>query len=35
LRPEDYGNVIPALVRGNIAEIIDVNISAEYIPYEK
>jgi hypothetical protein len=35
LRPEDYGIVIPALVSGNIAEIIDVNISAEYIPYEK
>jgi len=35
LKPEDYGIVIPALVRGNIAEIIDVNITAEYLPYVK
>jgi polyisoprenoid-binding protein YceI len=32
LRPEDYGIKIPAVVRGNIAEIMDVFIEATYSP---
>jgi uncharacterized transporter YbjL len=35
LKPEDYGIVIPSLVRDNIAKVIDVNIAAEYEPYVK
>jgi polyisoprenoid-binding protein YceI len=30
VRPEDYGIKIPALVRGNIAEIVDVFVEMEY-----
>jgi polyisoprenoid-binding protein YceI len=35
VRPEDYGIKIPAVVRGNIAEIVDVFIEAEYSPLPK
>jgi hypothetical protein len=35
LKPEDYGIIIPALVKDNIAKVIDVNIAAEYAPYVK
>jgi len=35
IKPEDYNIEIPALVRDNIAKIIDVNIKAEYRPYVK
>jgi hypothetical protein len=30
VRPEDYGIKIPALVRSNIAEIVDVFVEMEY-----
>jgi hypothetical protein len=35
VRPEDYGIKIPAVVRGNIAEIVDVFIEATYNPLPK
>jgi len=35
LRPEDYGIKIPALVRSNIAEIVDVFIEMEYAAMPK
>ena len=35
VKPEDYYIEIPAIVRDKIGKIIDVNIKADYVPYEK